>query len=286
MKTITERAFAKLNLSLDVLEKRPDGYHNMLMVMQTVSLCDEVRATLRNDGRIRVSTDLRYLPNDERNIAYKAASAFFKSIGNSELGVDLVIKKRIPVCAGMGGGSADGAAVLRALNTLTGAGLSVENLRETAALIGSDTVFCVSGGTCAAEGRGELLTELSSLPECTVIICKPKASVSTPALFTRLDSVSLKLRPDTSGLISALEAGDLRGAAQRMYNVFECALPPELEDVRRIKSQLLSCGALGAVMTGTGSAVFGVFDDEASAGEAFEKLSGIYKEVFKAKPCK
>lgn len=286
MNSITEKAPAKLNLSLDVLDRRPDGYHNMLMVMQTVSLFDDVRVTLREDGRITVATDLRYLPNDGRNIAWKAASAFFAAKGCNGLGADIVIKKRIPVCAGMGGGSADGAAVLRALNTLTGAELSDERLRGIAAQIGSDTVFCVAGGTSLAEGRGELLTAMTPLEDCDIIICKPKASVSTPALFSRLDSASIKLHPDTRGLVSAIEDRDLRGTAQRVFNVFERFLPPELEDVQRIKSTLLSCGAMGAAMTGTGSAVFGIFDSGDRAGEAFSALSGSYKDVFRTKPCK
>ena len=277
---LMERAYAKLNISLDVLSKRPDGYHDMRMVMQSVSLCDDVTVTLRNDGEVKVATNLRFLPGDDRNIAAKAARAFFVLLGRDDLGVDIVIHKRIPVCAGMGGGSSDGAAVLRALNTLTGKPFTRAELEQAGAALGSDIPFCVAGGTALAEGRGEILSDLPDFPDCCFVIVKPKFSVSTPELFAKMDLVSVKYHPDTQGILTSVKSGDLKGICRRMYNVFEDVLPAKPNDVRKIKSALLDCGALGAVMTGTGSAVFGIFDDLEKAEHAQVLLSQRYREVF------
>lgn len=281
---ITEKAYAKLNISLDVLAKRPDGYHDMRMVMQSVSLCDDVTVTLRGDAELRVSTNLRFLPGDDRNIAVKAARAFFALLGQDSLGADIVINKRIPVCAGMGGGSSDGAAVLRALNMLTGRPFTRAELEQAGAALGSDIPFCVAGGTALAEGRGEILSDLPAFPDCHFVIVKPRFSVSTPELFSKIDLVSVKYHPDTQGILAAVRGGDLKGICRRMYNVFEDVLPAKPNDVHRIKSILLDCGALGAVMTGTGSAVFGVFDSLEKAESAQIHLSQRYREVFLARP--
>ena len=282
--SIKEKAYAKLNISLDVLSKRPDGYHDMRMVMQSVSLHDELSVSLRNDGAVNVATNLHYLPCDDRNIAAKAAKAFFARIGKTELGADIDIQKRIPVCAGMGGGSTDGAAVLRALNTLLGKPFSKSELEALGASLGSDIPFCISGGTALAEGRGERLCDLAPFPNCSFVIAKPKFSVSTPELFSKLDLITLKFHPDTQGIVSSIENGNLKGVCQRMYNVFETVLPPKPNDVQIIKHSLLDCGALGAVMTGTGSAVFGVFDDKAKAEYAHYLLSQRFTDVFLAEP--
>ena len=266
------------------MAKRPDGYHDMRMVMQSVSLCDDVKVTLRGDGEVKVSTNLRFLPDDERNIASKAARAFFVRLGRKDIGADIEIFKRVPVCAGMGGGSSDGAAVLRALNTLTGKPFSRAELENMGACLGSDIPFCVAGGTSLAEGKGELLYNLAPLPFCRFVIVKPKFSVSTPELFAKLDLVSVKYHPDTQGIVSAINGGDLKGVSRRLYNVFEDVLPSKPNDIQKIKSSLLDCGALGAVMTGTGSAVFGIYDDEDKATCAQETLSQRYSEVFLAEP--
>lgn len=283
MKT-TEKAYAKLNLSLDVLSKRPDGYHDMRMLMQSVALCDEISLSLREDGAYTISTNLHYLPGDERNIAVKAAKAFFARLGDAVHGADIVIQKRIPVCAGMGGGSSDGAAILRALNRLFDKPFSAAELREIGLTLGADVPFCVSGGTALAEGKGEILTALSPLPDCHIVIAKPRFSVSTPALFARLDYSPIKYRPDTQGLLQSVEQGSLKGICRRMYNVFEDVIPQRPNDISRIKTRLLDCGALGAIMTGTGSAVFGIFGEHAPAEQAFSFLSGRYPDVFLTKP--
>ena len=281
---IDEKAYAKLNISLDVISRREDGYHDMCMVMQTVSLYDDVSVSLRNDGITSISTNLHYLPCDDRNIAAKAAKAFLAKSGNSKYGADIKIKKRIPVCAGMGGGSSDGAAVLRALNILTGKPFNRTELEELGNTLGADIPFCVAGGTSLAEGKGEILTDLLPLPQCHIVIAKPKFSVSTPELFSKIDLYTVKYHPDTQGIVSAINCGNLKGVCQRMYNVFENVLPPKPDDIALIKSAFLDLGALGTLMTGTGSAVFGIFDDEQAAKESHTYLARQYVDVFHAVP--
>ena len=274
MQEITERAYAKLNLSLDVTGKRADGYHELVMLMQTVSLCDTLRILPREDGRVFATTDLRFIPGDERNLAVRAAMAYREAIGRPELGYQIDIRKQIPVGAGMGGGSADAAAVLRALDRANGCPLGREGLERLALQIGSDVAFCVAGGTALARGRGELLEPLRPMPDCRFVICKPGFSISTPELYRKLDSVPVKIHPDTAGLLAAVEAGDLRALCRRMYNVFEEVDDRRMRAVAEIKSRLLDHRALGAMMTGTGSAVFGVFEREEDARAACAALKG------------
>lgn len=278
---VNVRARAKLNLSLDVLAKRPDGFHDMLMVMQSAELCDDVNVELTGDGRVFVATDLPYIPSDERNVAFKAAHAFFAAADMSESGASIRITKRIPVCAGLGGGSSDAAAVLCALNELAGNPLTAGALRRIAAHVGSDVPFCVEGGTALAEGRGERLRDLRPMPALDTVICMPHFSCSTPELFCRVDSRVSRCRPDTAGMLEAIERADTGGAARRMYNVFEDVLDKRSQKtVREIKSRLIDAGALGAVMSGSGSAVFGLFPDAGSAGNAAEAMKSVCREVF------
>ena len=275
------QAHAKLNLTLDVLGRRPDGYHDMRMIMQSVELADLLDITRSGSGELRVSTNLHFLPNNAKNLAAQAALRWWEAQGNASQGLDITIDKHIPVCAGMAGGSSDAAAVLRALNELEGAGLSPAQLARIGERVGSDVPYCVTGGTALAEGRGEVLTPLPPLPPCWVVLCKPEFSISTPALFAKIDSVKLRCRPDTQGVIAALEARDLVGVARRMYNVFEDALPERQRSrVNDIKNVLIQCGALGASMSGTGPTAFGLFDSEALAREAQERLTGVGGEVF------
>ena len=272
-------AYAKLNLTLDILGRRKDGYHNLQMVMQSISLSDTLIIT---PGSGRMDTNLSYLPSDGRNLAQRAAAAFCRATGQ-DCQVDISIDKRIPVCAGMAGGSSDAAAVLRALNQLTGAGLSPEQLARIGEEVGSDVPYCVVGGTALAEGRGEALTTLPALPACHVVVCKPPFPISTPQLFARVDVKKIVRRPDTRGLIAALERGDLADVARRMYNVFEDVLEPRRRsEIDAIKSVLIDCGALGASMTGSGPTVFGLFDNAQAARQAQQRLSEQYREVFLA----
>jgi len=276
METVQEKAYAKLNISLDVGARRADGYHDMTMVMQSVSLCDDVSVTLDESGKLRSRCNLSFIPGDERNLAVRAAKRYLNEIGREELGVLIEIQKNIPVGAGMAGGSTDAAATLRAMDRLFDNRLGLARLEELARDVGSDVAFCVSGGTSLATGRGELLSPLPAIPDCVFVICKPEFSISTPELFKKLDQVHLRRHPDTPGILQALEQGDLRQLCRRLYNVFEDVDDRRMRTVSQIKSLLLDYGALGAVMTGTGSAVFGIFDAAASPEEACKKLRQEY----------
>ena len=274
-------AYAKLNLSLDVLEKRSDGYHEMRMVMQTVDLCDRLRLEIGTGKPLSMRSNLGFLPADGRNLAAAAALRLAEDTGADWGGLSITLDKSIPVCAGLAGGSADAAAVLRGLNQLAGLHLPPERLEETGAKVGSDVPYCVRGGTALAEGRGELLTDLPPLPPCHVVVCKPAFSVPTPELFARLDGVRIRRHPDTAGLLSALAAGDLAGVARRMYNVFEDALPPRrAAEIQRLKTGLIQQGALGACMSGTGSALFGLFGGGEAAARAREALAQLCPACF------
>ena len=260
MPVLETRAYAKLNLSLDVLDRRSDGYHEMRMVMQTVTLSDALRLETGTGKPLSMRSSLGFLPADERNLAAAAA---------------------LRLCAETG---ADAAAVLRGLNRLLGLGLPPERLEAIGARVGSDVPYCVRGGTALAEGRGEVLTTLPALPDCHVVLCKPAFSVPTPELFARLDGCRIRRRPDTAGLLAALAAGDLAGVARRMYNVFEDVLPERRgAEVQRIKNALVQQGALGASMSGTGSTVFGLFDREEAARRAYELLQESYRDTFLAR---
>lgn len=283
MKVIYTKAYAKLNLSLDVLSKRPDGYHDLCMVMQSVEHHDDVSILLNLEGRFSARTDRRYLPCDERNIALKAARVFLEATGHGDMGASVHLRKRIPVCAGLGGGSSDAAAVLRALNEHFGRPLSCAELETLGLQLGMDVPYCVAGGTMLAEGRGEVLTPLTPLPETDVVICKPDFPISTPELFSRIDSRTSRCHPDTSGICAALACGDRKGLGQRMFNVFEDVLDRRAADINSIKSTLLGFGALGAVMSGTGSAVFGIFPDAESAKWAADSLRPLHRETYATK---
>ncbi len=280
-----QEALAKLNLTLDVLGRRPDGYHDMKMVMQSISLTDRLTVLLNGGHGLRVVTSSHFLPQGEKNLAGKAALAFYAALEREMPGVDVTLVKRIPICAGMAGGSSDAAAVLRALNELEGTPFTPAQLARVGETVGSDVPFCVLGGTALAEGRGEILTPLPALPPCWLAVCKPEFPISTPELFNRLDGMRVRRRPDTEGVLAALEAGDLAGVARRMYNVFEDVLPPrQSARVEAIRSELIQLGAMGACMTGTGPTVFGLFETKAGAEEAVEKLKQDHRETFLARP--
>lgn len=279
------KAYAKLNLSLDVLSRREDGYHDMRMVMQTIDLADRITLTEEEQEGVRVATNLRFLPNDDRNLAAIAARKFWESAGCKGKGLAIQIQKSIPVCAGMGGGSSDAAAVLRALNELSGMNLSLEKLAQIGEKVGSDVPYCVLGATALAEGKGERLTVLPPLPQCYIVVCKPAFSVSTPELFGCIDCRKIRCRPDTDGIIAALNAKDLAGVARRLYNVFEDVLPERRgAEIAEIKNVMVSGGAMGAAMSGTGPTVFGIFDSEADARNVKDALKDRYADTFLTRP--
>ena len=278
----TSPAYAKINISLDIVSKMADGYHNLKTVMQSVSLCDMITIEVTNGAGISVDAGRPYLPDDERNIASKAASAFFMHTGIKGYHTHIEVKKDIPVGAGLGGGSTDAACTLRLLDRMFETGLRREVLEKIGNTIGSDVPFCIDGGTKLATGRGEILTDLSPIPKCCVVICKPPFSCSTPELFGCVKCEKIRARPDTDGLVKALENNDLGGVARRMYNVFEDIMPRGKKDIDEIKHLLLDNAALGAVMTGSGPAVFGLFESAEKAERTYERLKADYSECFLA----
>ena len=284
MENINTKAFAKVNLAIDVLGKLDNGYHSVRMVMQSISLYDDISVRIKSgNGLITAETNRTYIPSGMKNLACKAADVFLSAAGLAGYDVVMSIKKRIPVCAGMGGGSSDAAAVLIALNDAFNVGMGEETLCDLANKVGSDVSFCLFGGTAVAQGRGEILTQTHPLPDCYFVICKPDFSVSTPVLFSKIDGHRIKRRPDIDGILAALEASDIKGVAQRCYNVFEDVLPArERRIVENIKGVMLSEGALGACMTGTGSAVYGIFSSQDQAQSAVSALKGDYSQVFLA----
>ncbi len=274
------KAYGKINLTLDVVGRRADGYHLLDTVMQSVSLCDLVEVVPGPAGQIRVFCDRKYLPTDRRNSAYQAAQAFFEATGTAG-GCTVRLTKRIPSRAGLGGGSADAAAVLVGLNGLYGEPLDREQLRLLGARVGADVAFCLFGGTLRCGGIGEELTPVPPLPDCQLVLCKPPAGVSTPRAFALLDQAPGGRTHATPRLLEALEAGGLEGISRRLYNRFEEAL--RLMQVKEIKAAMTSGGALGTLMTGSGSVVYGIFDSAEAAGNAVRLLEGK-GEIYRARP--
>ncbi len=259
MTTLQESAFAKINLTLDVLDKRPDGYHDIKSIMQTISLRDDIEIDVGTGAPWRLICDKENIPADERNLAWKAAKVFYEASGKDPDGLEIRIVKRIPSEAGLGGGSADAAAVLRALNRHYGYPFSILALAELGALVGRDVPFCTICGTAMAEGRGERLRKLPDMPEdCCFVICKPDFSSSTPELYRKLDEKVIAHRPDHQAMESALLAGDLGKIAENVYNVFDPVVTEDHLEINYIKSIFNSYGAVGYQMTGSGSAVFAI----------------------------
>ena len=278
---VIARSYAKINLTLDVIGKRPNGYHDVKMIMQTVSLFDLIIVDKTYSG-ITISTNLKYLPTNEKNIAYKAAQIFFKKTG-IQGGVRIIIHKNIPVAAGLAGGSGNGAAVLCAMNALFNAELSEHELCSIAAELGADVPYCIMGGTRLAEGIGEILTPLPSMPKTTTLIVKPPINVSTAAIYEQIDNASIEKRPDTKRIIKALETGNVTEIAQNMCNVMEAVTEKMHPVVGGIKKKLLINGAVGAVMSGSGPSVFGFFDDDKKAKLSHDSFAHQYKDVFLVK---
>lgn len=266
---ILVKAHAKINLSLDVLRKREDGYHDLEMVMTSLALCDDVTIKISEGSGISASSNIETLPCDGKNIAVLAARQFFKALNLPPKQVDIYMHKRIPVAAGLAGGSADAAAVLKGLNDILGTNCSRKELAEIGGVLGSDVTYCLTGGTMFAEGKGEILSALPPLPACHIVLSKPSFSIKTPELFAQIDPKKIAHRPDTKSLISALSTGDLKQISHLMYNVFEDVLGSHSEAVSEIKNDMLDLGAVGALMTGTGPCVFGLFETETLAQQAY-----------------
>lgn len=284
MTTIYEGAFAKLNLTLDVMDKRPDGYHDIKSVMQAISLRDDVQIDIDTGKAWLLECTEPGIPCDESNLAWKAAKVFLEATGKTVDGLRIHITKRIPSQAGLGGGSADAAAVLRGLNKHFGNPLSILALSELGASVGSDVPFCVLCGTAMAEGRGERLRKLPNMPDCVFVVCKPDFSVSTPELYAKIDSAAIARRPDHQAMESALIAGDLGKIAENLCNVFDPVVTADHLELNYIKSILNSYGSVGHLMTGSGSAVFGIMPNFEYAAVACNMLKDNYPKVYIAKP--
>lgn len=284
MTTLYEGAFAKLNLTLDVLGKREDGYHDLQSVMQTISIRDDIEIDVDTGRPWCLKCDKDGIPTDEKNLAWKAAKAFCEATGKAPDGIEIRITKRIPSQAGMGGGSADAAAVLRALNRHYNNPLSILALAELGAQVGSDVPFCVVGGTAMVEGRGERLRKLPDIPDCVFVVCKPDFSASTPELYRKIDESAIARRPDNQAMESALLAGDLGKVAENLCNVFDPVVTADHLELNYIKSIFNSYGSVGQQMTGSGSAVFCIVPDFEFAAVICNMLKDNYPQVFIAKP--
>ena len=284
MTTLYEGAYAKLNLTLDVLGKREDGYHDLQSVMQTISVRDDVEIDIGTGKPWKLLCDKEGIPTDESNLAWKAAKVYCDALHKDPGGIEIRITKRIPSGAGMGGGSADAAAVLRALNDHYGNPLSLFALAELGAEVGSDVPFCVLCGTAMVEGRGERIRKLPDMPDCIFVIVKPEFSVSTPELYKKIDEVAIAKRPDNKAMESALLAGDLLKVSQNLCNVFDPVVTDAHLELNYIKSLMHQYGAVGYQMTGSGSAVFAIVSEFEVAAVICNMLKENYPQVFIGMP--
>ena len=285
MDTIRLKARAKINLGLDVVRRREDGYHEVKMVMQMLRLYDQIDIEKTQESGIFVRSNLSFLPTDERNIAYKAAKVMIDQFG-LEQGVIIRIEKHIPVAAGMAGGSTDCAAVLYGMNKLFGLRLNQKKLRELGVKLGADVPYCLMRQTALSEGIGEILTPISPLQDCPILIAKPSVSVSTRHVYEHLTLDEQTMHPDIDGIVTALADGDLYGVTDRMANVLETVTVPEHPVIDEIKKQMMASGAVNALMSGSGPTVFGIFDDEEKAKKACEdmKASGLARQIYLTRP--
>lgn len=270
--TITKKAYAKVNLGLDVIRRREDGYHEVRMIMQTVDICDVLTFTRQERPGIVVTTDKEELPGDESNLIYKAARLVTETCSVRE-GIKIELQKKIPMAAGMAGGSTDAAAVFHGMNEMFGLGMDEDEMCALGVKIGADIPYCIKGGTALAEGIGEILTKLPDAPACVVLVAKPDIDVSTKYVYENLHAESLEYHPDIDGMRAAIEEGDLRGMAERMGNVLETVTVNAYPVIREIKEVMKKSGAWNALMSGSGPTVFGIFGEEEKARKAYNEIA-------------
>ncbi|MDO4339452.1 MAG: 4-(cytidine 5'-diphospho)-2-C-methyl-D-erythritol kinase [Eubacteriales bacterium] len=275
------RALAKINLGLDIIRKREDGYHEVRMIMQTIQMYDVLEIYRRAEPGITLTSNLPYVPSDERNLAYKAAKLLMDEFQIKE-GLSMKLEKSIPVAAGMAGGSSDAAAAFVGVNRLFDLGLSERELMERAVKVGADVPYCVMRGTALAEGIGEKLTRIPQVPRCYVLIGKPGINVSTKLAYENLNLKGITSHPDIDGMLEDIRKGDLYGMTSKMANVFEPGIIRKYPVIQEIKDLMEANGALKALMSGSGPTVFGIFDDAAKMAEAAAVLrrSNLAKTVF------
>ena len=281
---ITLNAYAKINLSLDVVGRLANGYHEVRMIMQTVGIHDTLTFE-KTEGEIVLSSDAGELPLGEDNLIYKAARLVKETYGISG-GVKVHLEKRIPVAAGMAGGSTDAAATLKAMNLLYDLGLSEEALCGLGVKLGADVPYCIMGGTALSEGIGEVLTPIAPMPDCFLLVAKPEINVSTKYVYEQLDSHEIPLHPDVDGMRRAIEEKDIRGMARLLGNVLQMVTVERYPIVEELKQVMLEQGALGSLVSGSGPSTFGIFDDEEKAKAAAERIKalGLAKQVFVTRP--
>ena len=282
---ITRKAYAKINLGLDVIGKRDDGYHLVRMIMQNVDLYDTLTFEDNDTGKINLKASAETIPVDDSNLICKVAHQLQKEYGVTK-GADIFLEKRIPVAAGMAGGSTDGAAAYMALNELWNLGLDKEQLCKLAVKLGADIPYCIVGGTALSEGIGEVLTPLKDMPHCYLVIAKPAIAVSTGWVYTELDSREIQKHPDIDGIRKALEGGDIKGMCDLIGNVLEDVTTSKYSIITDIEKILEDNGAIRAFMTGSGPTVFAVFDSKEEAEKGYEavKESGLAPELFLSEP--
>ena len=280
METLKLNAYAKINLGLDVIGRLPNGYHEVKMIMQSVGICDELTFEQQPSG-ITVTTDSGELPTDENNLIYRAAKLLLDTCAVKE-GVRIHLTKRIPIAAGMAGGSTDAAATLKAVNQLFRFGKTKEELMELGVKIGADVPYCILGGTALAEGIGERLTPLPPMPDCHLLVAKPDINVSTKYVYTTLDAAPILFHPDIDGMTAAIFAGDLTGITAKLGNVLETVTVPAHPIISKIKEKFLELGSDGVLMSGSGPTVFGIFSDKTAAEKAYAsmKQSSLAGQVF------
>ncbi|MEM1486116.1 4-(cytidine 5'-diphospho)-2-C-methyl-D-erythritol kinase [Oscillospiraceae bacterium PP1C4] len=281
-KTVVVDAPAKINLSFDITGVREDGYHNVNTIMQTIDLYDTVTISRSERNGIFVSCDRQRVPCDETNYAHIAARKFFEAFDISGAGITIDIQKCIPVQAGLAGGSADAAGVLAGLNVLFDVNANVDTLCDIGVQVGADVPFCIIGGTRQAQGIGEQFTKLSELPKCHIVVAKPQMGLSTPLSYRRYDKYGVEHHPDIDYLVKQLRIGNLKDFASSMYNVLEEVA--DLEDIPIIRNKMIGSGALGSLMSGSGSAVFGIFDSRVPAKHCMHRLYDFAQSVFLAQP--
>lgn len=281
MDSLQIKAYAKINLGLDVLRRRPDGYHEVKMVMQTVGIYDDLEFTKLAEDRIEIFTDKEELPADKSNLIYKAAKRMKEAYGITE-GISVKLIKRIPIAAGMAGGSADAAVTIHAMNELFGLGLSMEEKQAFGVKLGADIPYCLMGGTALSEGIGEILTALPDVPQAALVIAKPDLDVSTKFVYENLHADRLEAHPDIDGMTDSIRKGDLDGVTARMGNVLETVTCRHYPVIEKMKALLKENGADNALMSGSGPTVFGIFSDEEKAGQAYRAMeeSGLARQLF------
>lgn len=279
---IKVKAYAKINLLLDIVSTRTDGYHDLFMIMQSIGIYDTITVAQTNTKKITITCNIDDIPLDEKNIAYKAAKAFFSAANIKNKGINIDIVKKIPHAAGMAGGSADGAGVLVALNELCGTGMSEDELCEIGVKIGADVPFCIKGGTLLAQGIGDVLNKVKPLRKCSILIAKPECSVNTGYAYKQFDEHGKTHTPDKLGMLYAMQSRDLKEICSKMENVFEQFIA--VDNKVEIKDVMRTYGALGVCMSGSGPTVFGIFDDKLLAQECAAKLEPYAKDIIVTAP--